>query len=237
VILSSVRTGHPGFLKSQPRMNVALTRCRKGMVVVTNKCFLQREGRSMLLGELCHTWSQRHEACWIDWKAMLNNSVALPGLPLPLPPPIPLYGMLNPTLAVQRSQQLQALARIDEQSRPNPIHSLSQRIAVLPRDPPPSKPKTWSELIQTSRSTLAGPVSGSASAIGPWRRTTVTAADPVRPSVGKTERFGGRGGTPMAAVAAPREPDDDAFASLQQLATALDQSSSSWRHKSKMPVR
>ncbi|KAF8483857.1 hypothetical protein DFH94DRAFT_646017 [Russula ochroleuca] len=168
-------------------MNVALTRCRKGMVVVTDKCFLQRMG-NMLLGELCHTWSQRHEACWIDWKAMLNNSAALPGLPLPLPRPIPLYGMLNPAPAVQqlalhRPQRLQALTRINEQSRPNPIHSPSRRTAMLPRNPPPSKPKTRA-----------------------WEST------------------------PTAAAAAPRELDDDAFPSLQQLATAVDQSSGS-RHR------
>jgi hypothetical protein len=238
VILSSVRTGHPGFLKSQPRMNVALTRCRKGMVVVTDKCFLQRAGRSMLLGKLCSTWSQHHEACWIDWKAMLNNSVALPGLPQPLPPPIPLYGMLIPALAVQqlalyRSQQLQVLARINLQARL--IHSLSQHTAMLPRDPPPSKPKTWAELSQASQSTLAGPASGSASAIEPQRRTTLTATDPVRSSVGKTGRRGGRGGTLTSPAAAPREPDNGAFPSLQLLATALDQSSSSQHRRSKRP--
>jgi hypothetical protein len=83
VILSSVRTMWPGFLKSQPRMNVALTRCRKGMVVVTDKSFLQGKGKKTLLGQLCHTWSNHHDACWNDWNAVLNNTVALPGLPVP----------------------------------------------------------------------------------------------------------------------------------------------------------
>ena len=55
-------------------MNVALTRCRKGMVVVTNKCFLSGAGRNTLLGKLCYAWSQRHDTR-IDWKAMLNDSV------------------------------------------------------------------------------------------------------------------------------------------------------------------
>lgn len=83
VILSSVRTKWPGFLKSQPRMNVALTRCRKGMVVVTDKGFLQGKGKKTLLGQLCLTWSKHHNTCWNDWNAVLNNSVALPGLPTP----------------------------------------------------------------------------------------------------------------------------------------------------------
>src|SRR6266852_1255811 len=85
VILSSVRTKQAGFLKSQPRMNVALTRCRKGMVVVTDKSFLQGAGRSTLLGQLSSTWSRHHDAPWIDSKAMLNNSGALPGLSAPAP--------------------------------------------------------------------------------------------------------------------------------------------------------
>ncbi|KAI0251227.1 AAA domain-containing protein [Lactifluus subvellereus] len=82
VILSSVRTMQPGFLSSEPRMNVALTRCRKGMVVVTDKCFVQGAGRCTLLGQLCNAWSQHHDA-WIDWKVMLNEHVELPGLSLP----------------------------------------------------------------------------------------------------------------------------------------------------------
>lgn len=103
----------PGFLKSQPRMNVALTRCRKGMVVVSHKNFLQSAGWNTLLGQLCRTWSRYHDTCWVDWKAMLNNSRALPGLPAPTPP------------------------------RPNGVHShnLGGRTTMPPRNPPPQTPK------------------------------------------------------------------------------------------------
>ncbi|KAH9956267.1 P-loop containing nucleoside triphosphate hydrolase protein, partial [Russula dissimulans] len=73
VILSSVRTEHAGFLKSQPRMNVALTRCRKGLVVVTHRAFLLGLGKNTLLGQLCTAWSShRGNDVWIDWKDMLN---------------------------------------------------------------------------------------------------------------------------------------------------------------------
>jgi len=64
-------------------MNVALTRCRKGLVVVTNKAFLQRLGRNTLLGQLCTAWSSpssHRNDVWIDWKDMLS-----PGLPVDLP--------------------------------------------------------------------------------------------------------------------------------------------------------
>ncbi|KAI9510321.1 AAA domain-containing protein, partial [Russula earlei] len=62
VILSSVRTQQPGFLNSSSRMNVALTRCRKGMVIVTHKGFLQGAGWSTLLGQLSRAWPQRRNA-------------------------------------------------------------------------------------------------------------------------------------------------------------------------------
>ena len=241
MILSSVRTWRPGFLRSQPRMNVALTRCRKGMVVVTDKCFLEKVGKSMLLGKLCDTWSQHHEACWIDREAMLNNSAALPGLSLPLPPPVPLYGLVISAQAVEQltsytSQLLPALKRIDEQSHSNPIQSLSQRTTkAQSRDAPPSKPKTQTRTTKTrqaSQSISARPAPGSASAIKPQRRTAVTETDPVHPSVGKTKRRGGRVGTPTAVMAATKQLAD-AFESLQELAAVLDQSSSSRRPRSK----
>ena len=241
MILSSVRTWRPGFLRSQPRMNVALTRCRKGMVVVTDKCFLEKVGKSMLLGKLCDTWSQHHEACWIDREAMLNNSAALPGLSLPLPPPVPLYGLVISAQAVEQltsytSQPLPALKRIDEQSHSNPIQSLSQRTTkAQSRDAPLSKPKTQTRTTKTrqaSQSTSASPAPGSASAIKPQRRTAVTETDPVHPSVGKTKRRGGRVGTPTAVMAATKQLAD-AFESLQELAAVLDQSSSSRRPRSK----
>jgi hypothetical protein len=200
-------------------MNVALTRCRKGMVVVTDKCFLQGAGRSMLLGQLCRTWSRRHDACWIDWKAMLNNSAALPGLPLPL---------LRPTPSrLPTSQQLPALTRIDEQPRSIAGNHLSWRTTMLPRDPP-SEPQTqtWSGTRTTHQASLFSlATAGRASAIGSWRRrTTVTETDPVCPSDRNSWRRGSSSGMSTAATAVPRELDD-AFPPLRALATALDQSS------------
>ena len=149
VILSSVRTKLPGFLNSQPRMNVALTRCRKGMVVVTNKGFLEHAGKGTLLGKLCRTWS-RHcdDTYWIDRKAMLNNSVALPGLSLALPPP--------PALSMSSMSQ--------HHSGPTPVRSPNRRTKKPPRgDPPPSKPQTQTRTqtqthLASSQSTSARPV-------------------------------------------------------------------------------
>ncbi|KAL1685650.1 AAA domain-containing protein, partial [Schizophyllum commune] len=52
VLVSMVRTETPGFLKSLPRLNVLLTRCRRGMVIVTSPTFLSGPGRELLLADL-----------------------------------------------------------------------------------------------------------------------------------------------------------------------------------------
>lgn len=115
-------------------MNVALTRCRKGMVVVTNKCFLSGAGRNTLLGKLCYAWSQRRDA-WIDWKAMLNDSVALPGLP------VWSYGTLSPAAPVltpaSASQRLLVYTQSHEQMGPD-LHT----VTVTPRLDAPPLPRT-----------------------------------------------------------------------------------------------
>ncbi|KAL1713377.1 AAA domain-containing protein, partial [Schizophyllum commune] len=52
VLVSMVRTENAGFLKSLPRLNVLLTRCRRGMVIVTSPTFLSGPGRELLLADL-----------------------------------------------------------------------------------------------------------------------------------------------------------------------------------------
>jgi hypothetical protein len=99
VILSSVRTLRPGFLNSLPRMNVALTRCKKGMVIVTHEGFLEGAGRNTLLGQLSRALSQCSNA-WINWKAMLNNDSKLPGLPAASPPGTPSHAVTTPRMTM-----------------------------------------------------------------------------------------------------------------------------------------
>ena len=158
----------PGFLKARPRMNVALTRCKKGMVVVTSKNFLQKAGDRTLLGRLCRAWSQqRGAACWIDRTAMLNNNAALPGLPGPSPPPPP------PSTS-------------QHQSRPTPVHAPTPNTKKKPPTPPPPPPprgpqasKPQTRMPQTpSLPMLAMPaVPGvSVSAIESWRLGIQSAA-------------------------------------------------------------
>ena len=44
IIVSVVRTSGPGFMKNQRRTNVMLSRCKKSMMICTNRLFLQQKG-------------------------------------------------------------------------------------------------------------------------------------------------------------------------------------------------
>ena len=136
MILSSVRTQQAGFLNSRPRMNVALTRCRKGMVVVTNKYFLRGAGSSTLLGHLCDAWSQ-HGDTWIDWRTILNDSAVLPGLPVPskslgrvVPAPVP--------APIPTFQRPPVPTKFNEPSRPAPYTTTSRLNPATSSLAPPS---------------------------------------------------------------------------------------------------
>lgn len=86
VILSIVRTTSPGFLVSQNRSNVMLTRCKAGLVIVTNRIFLRTTGaQHTLLGELVRHWSERHGTTktWRDWKEIAEHKADMPGAPAP----------------------------------------------------------------------------------------------------------------------------------------------------------
>ena len=207
MILSSVRTKQPGFLRSQPRMNVALTRCRKGMVVVTDKSFLQGAGRNTLLGQLCSTWSSHRDACWIDSKAMLNNSGALPGLPAPAPS--------RPTLNAMHS------------------HNLSGRTTIpAARNPPPSQTQTQTRTHQdqvplSARATLSPGLVRSLM-IEHQRQTAAAALEATQFIMSLSNsnyQRRGVGGGAWRSAATPvvrRDLDDDEFPSLRPLVAALD---------------
>lgn len=83
VIVSVVRSTDVGFLRSRNRMNVLLTRCRKGLIIVSNKSFLDRKGKgaNTLLGKLVKYWQIRYPSyAWIDWRSVAEASVNLPGV-------------------------------------------------------------------------------------------------------------------------------------------------------------
>ncbi|PIL29510.1 hypothetical protein GSI_08318 [Ganoderma sinense ZZ0214-1] len=85
VIVSTVRTTRPGFLCMLNRMNVMLTRCSAGMVLVTNRRFLADAGRDTLLGKLARRWNgPRDSDAWVDALALSlsdGRRASLPGAP------------------------------------------------------------------------------------------------------------------------------------------------------------
>ncbi|KAG5634293.1 hypothetical protein H0H81_002520, partial [Sphagnurus paluster] len=63
-------------------MNVLLTRCKKGLVIVTSRSFLSRGGRFTLLGALESNWTTLvGERAWVDWRTVSEGKVDLPGAP------------------------------------------------------------------------------------------------------------------------------------------------------------
>ncbi|KAG5653154.1 hypothetical protein H0H81_002065 [Sphagnurus paluster] len=92
VIVSVVRSGDSsGFLNSANRMNVLLTRCKKGLVIVTSRSFLSHGGRVTLLGALEGNWSTLvGKRMWVDWRSVSEGKVDLPGAPGPNRPHEPL---------------------------------------------------------------------------------------------------------------------------------------------------
>jgi AAA domain len=85
VLISVVRSSKPGFLNSLNRMNVMLTRCRAGLVIVTNKLFLDSEtgGRHTLLGRLARHWEYYRRdqtvTSWISRRLVAEGAADLPG--------------------------------------------------------------------------------------------------------------------------------------------------------------
>ncbi|KAF6742048.1 P-loop containing nucleoside triphosphate hydrolase protein [Ephemerocybe angulata] len=64
IIVSLVRSGTKlGFLQEQRRANVMLTRCKKGMVICTNRTFVEGVARDSLVGKLARSLGPE---AWID---------------------------------------------------------------------------------------------------------------------------------------------------------------------------
>ncbi len=76
MILSTVRS----FLCMLNRMNIMLTRCSTGMVLVTNRRFLNDAGRDTLLGKLARRWNGSRDV-WVDALALSDRRASLPGAP------------------------------------------------------------------------------------------------------------------------------------------------------------
>ena len=62
VVVSLVRSNSIGFLKESRWINVMLSRCKKGMIICTNRRFIQGKARS-LVGKLAQSFGSK---TWVD---------------------------------------------------------------------------------------------------------------------------------------------------------------------------
>lgn len=85
ILISVVRSTGPGFLISRNRVNTMLTRCRRGMIVVTKRAFTKMWNvQETLLGNLVDHWRDsygREMECWKDWKTVAEGKADMPGCP------------------------------------------------------------------------------------------------------------------------------------------------------------
>jgi len=67
IIVSLVRSWGLGFLTDLRRTNVMLTRCKKGMFIVSSQKFLSSKGSDTLVGTLLKKMGAES---WLDMKAV-----------------------------------------------------------------------------------------------------------------------------------------------------------------------
>ena len=144
VLISVVRSSKPGFLTSINRMNVMLTRCRSGLVVVTSSSFLRGGGERTLLGKLARHWEGARglDKTWIDWRLVAEGVADLPGSP-------------GPKRKSQQQQQQHTRIRPFSQNFYEPVtgrYPLSTLLPTsfdgsprFPQVAPPLVPRPWHE--------------------------------------------------------------------------------------------
>ncbi|KAL1940365.1 hypothetical protein VTO73DRAFT_8937 [Trametes versicolor] len=176
VVISAVRTEAPGFLRSRNRANVMLTRCKRGMVLVSKRDFLIGPGRTTLLGELAQRWNRgvwRSENVWINALELSDGRASLPGVPgrpavMGVPSPSPFQPASSRTTI--RTPAM-SFAR-DDGSTPRPRAS------------------SWATVVQANFTPKATAATRSAELGGPLRSGRVTPNDPpnLPPSTGLPTR-------------------------------------------------
>lgn len=81
VLISVVRNQKIGFLSSDNRINVMLTRAKKGMVIVANQGFIDGLAKKTLLGKMSAHWLHNHASSrWIKWSEVADKKAKLPGV-------------------------------------------------------------------------------------------------------------------------------------------------------------
>lgn len=144
VLISVVRSSNPGFLTSLQRMNVMLTRCRAGLVIVTSRSFLRGGGERTLLGELAKYWDDlcNSKMKWPDWRLVAGANVDLPGSLRPVKVSELLSLNSSERMTVQQPQSPSALVDGREFGTATSTSFIPQArgVSVVPRPRPGAGP-------------------------------------------------------------------------------------------------
>ncbi|KAG6862498.1 hypothetical protein C0995_000045 [Termitomyces sp. Mi166 len=73
IILSVVRSEKIGFMRDARRTNVMLTRCKRNMIILTNRRFIEGVASSTLIGRLAKACGR----CWIGTQSVVNGGFHL----------------------------------------------------------------------------------------------------------------------------------------------------------------
>lgn len=72
IVISLVRSTKLGFLQDARRVNVLLTRCKKGLIICTSRNFLEGPAAESLVGELRISFSTLP---WLDGRQVQNEEI------------------------------------------------------------------------------------------------------------------------------------------------------------------
>ncbi|KAK7462128.1 hypothetical protein VKT23_007731 [Stygiomarasmius scandens] len=146
VLISVVRTEKVGFLRSLQRMNVMLTRCKTGMVVVSNQLFLKNVGYQTLLGRMAAYWmNETKKMNFSPWAAsvdIMNQSVNLPGAAgknVRVRSALPTAQLVSshPSMLVQKPYRFRPWWS-EKRTEAKKQHPIDQSLASWPRLPSPA---------------------------------------------------------------------------------------------------
>lgn len=71
IVLSLVRSEKIGFLKEGRRVNVMLTRCKRGMIILTSRVFVEGIASSSLIGGLAKALGPQ---AWVESRKVLYGN-------------------------------------------------------------------------------------------------------------------------------------------------------------------
>lgn len=56
-----------------------LTRCEKGMVILSSRKFLEKGASRTLVGKMAKEWENHRPGSWVNWRSVAEGTVDLPG--------------------------------------------------------------------------------------------------------------------------------------------------------------